>query len=129
VLSVNDKKFSVSLSMYFGVHWTEDRLKLPQEGSNFTAANWLPIDLDFMKNLWIPNVFVYNLNSFTALDCLKKLAGLWIVKDRDFFYNQVSEKEASNNIILLKTFFFSIFFYRAKFLRFFAGLSHAIKFP
>jgi hypothetical protein len=49
----------------------------------------LPIDLEFMKNLWIPNVFVYNLNSFTALDCLKKLAGLWIVEDRDFFYNQV----------------------------------------
>jgi hypothetical protein len=47
--------------MYFGVHWTEDRLKLPVEGSNFTAANWLPIDLEFMKNLWIPNVFVYNL--------------------------------------------------------------------
>ncbi len=45
---------------------------------------------DFMKNLWIPNVFVYNLNSFTGLDCLKKLAGLWIVKDKDLFYNQVS---------------------------------------
>jgi hypothetical protein len=98
--------------MYFGVHWTEDRLKLPVPESNFTAANWLPIDLvsylsisticilslkskmvagfqDFMKNLWIPNVFVYNLNSFTALDCLKKLAGLWIVKDKELFYNQV----------------------------------------
>jgi len=42
-----------------------------------------------MKNLWIPNVFVYNLNSFNALDCLKKLAGLWIVKDKELFYNQV----------------------------------------
>ena len=89
VLRVDDKKFSVSLSMYFGVQWTEDRMKVPAEGSNFSAANWLPIDLEFMKNLWIPNVFVYNLNSFTALDCLKKLAGLWIVEDRDFFYNQV----------------------------------------
>ncbi len=52
----------------------------------------MPIDLDFMKNLWIPNVFVYNLNSFKALDCLKKLAGLWIVKDKDLFYNQVCSK-------------------------------------
>ena len=42
-----------------------------------------------MKNLWIPNVFVYNLVSFKALDCLEKLAGLWIVNDRDLFYNQV----------------------------------------
>ena len=47
---------------------------------------------DFMKHLWIPNVFVYNLVSFKALDCLKKLAGLWIVNDRDLFYNQVSVK-------------------------------------
>ena len=42
-----------------------------------------------MKHLWIPNVFVYNLVSFKALDCLQKLAGLWIVKDRDILYNQV----------------------------------------
>jgi len=42
-----------------------------------------------MKNLWVPNVFVYNLVSFKALDCLKKLAGMWVVKDKDLFYNQV----------------------------------------
>ena len=34
-------------------------------------------------------MFVYNLVSFKALDCLEKLAGLWIVNDRDLFYNQV----------------------------------------
>ena len=45
VLRVDDKNFRVSLSMYFGVHWTEDRLKLPSLESNFSAANWLPIDL------------------------------------------------------------------------------------
>ena len=35
VLRVDDKQFSVAIDMYFGVHWTERRLKLPtfQNGS------------------------------------------------------------------------------------------------
>ena len=52
-------------------------------------ANWLPIDLAFMSNLWLPNVFVYNLVSFDALECIEKLAGLWIIEENKIFYNQV----------------------------------------
>ena len=74
--------------MYFGVYWKEDRLKLPPS-ANFSEPVWLPLDLDFMKYLWVPNVFVYNLVSFRTLDCLKKLAGLWVVSGQTLFYNQV----------------------------------------
>ena len=86
--------------MYFGVIWTESRLKLPKGGGvNAThgaggakpnEAIWLPVDLNFMRHLWVPNIFVYNLASFQALTCLEKLAGLWIIDDKKFFYNQVS---------------------------------------
>ena len=55
----------------------------------FQQANWLPIDLNFMQHLWVPNIFVYNLASFEALNCLEKLAGLWIVDHKNLFYNQV----------------------------------------
>ena len=90
VLRVDDKKFSVQLNMYFGVFWTEQRLKLPKyQNGSMQDANWLPIDLNFMQHLWVPNVFVYNLASFEALDCLEKLAGLWIVNSNNLFYNQV----------------------------------------
>ena len=89
VLRVDDKKFSVSLSMYFGVVWKEVRLIMPPPGSNNSGATWLPLDLDFMQHLWVPNVFVYNLVSFAAVDCLEKLAGIWILKENYFFYNQV----------------------------------------
>ena len=44
-----------------------------------------------MHHLWIPNVFVYNLVSFKALECLEKLAGLWFVEGKKLFYNQVSK--------------------------------------
>jgi hypothetical protein len=86
VLRVDDKKFSVTLSMYFGVFWTEDRLLLPNAS---VRAEWVPIDMEFMRLLWVPNAFVYHLVSFDALQCLQKLAGLWIVKDDELFYNQV----------------------------------------
>ncbi len=42
-----------------------------------------------MQNLWMPNVFVYNLVSFDALECLQKLAGMWIKRGKSFVYNQV----------------------------------------
>eukprot|EP00093_Oithona_nana_P008850 08850.XXX_313244_316909_1 [CDS] Oithona nana genome sequencing. len=74
--------------MYFGVVWKEVRLIMPPPGSNNSGATWLPLDLDFMQHLWVPNVFVYNLVSFAAVDCLEKLAGIWILKENYFFYNQ-----------------------------------------
>lgn len=96
VLRVDDKKFSVSLSLYFGVVWKEHRLIMPPPSSNNSGASWLPIDLDFMNNLWVPNAFVYDLVDFTAVTCLEKLAGLWILKDNILFYNQVSNSVNQN---------------------------------
>ena len=91
VLEVDDKNFSVKINMYFGVFWTEERLKLSKgfNASGISSARWLPIDLKFMDHLSVPNVFVYNLVAFTSLECLQKLSGLWIVDDKDLFYNQV----------------------------------------
>ena len=86
MLKVNDKEFSVTLSMYFGVMWTEDRLVARRDEFN---PDWLPINMEFMDSLWVPNVFIYELVSFKALECLKKLAGLWFIKDKELFYNQV----------------------------------------
>ena len=42
-----------------------------------------------MKYLWIPNVFIYNLDTFDAMFSLQKLSGLWIIEKQDLFYNQV----------------------------------------
>ena len=50
---------------------------------------WLPLDPNFMKYLWIPNVFIYNLDTFDAMFSLQKLSGLWIIEKQDLFYNQV----------------------------------------
>ena len=77
--------------MYFGVHWKEDRLMMPPPESNNSGAEWVPIDLEFMEYLWVPNIFVYDIAEFNAIECLKRLAGIWVVKERELFYNQVSQ--------------------------------------
>ena len=89
VLGVDDKMFAVKLNMYFGIQWTEERLKLPKRYNKSASLRWIPIDQNFMDHLWVPNVFVYNLEEFENLECLQKLNGLWIVENKEFFYNQV----------------------------------------
>ena len=36
---------------------------------------WYPVSLEFLNDLWIPNVFIYNLKSFQNIAVLKRLAG------------------------------------------------------
>ena len=36
---------------------------------------WCPVSLEFLNDLWIPNVFIYNLKSFQNIAVLKRLAG------------------------------------------------------
>ncbi len=87
VLNVNDKEFSVTLTMYFTVKWEEQRLM-----TNMSLGDdvWTPIDLQFLDHLWVPNIFIYNLRSFTALNVLQKLAGVWFLGTDKVYYNQAT---------------------------------------
>ena len=86
VLQVNDKEFSVTLTMYFSVQWEEPRIVT---NNTVEEGEWTPIDLQFLNNLWVPNIFIYDLRSFSAMSVLKKLAGVWIVEGKAIYYNQV----------------------------------------
>ena len=51
-------------------------------------GQWTPIDLQFMNHLWVPNIFIYDLRSFNALNVLKKLAGIWIIEGKQIYFSQ-----------------------------------------
>ncbi len=58
VLTVNDKEFSVTLTMYFSVKWEEPRLVT---NVTMSEGEWIPVDLNFLSHLWVPNIFIYDL--------------------------------------------------------------------
>ena len=49
-----------------------------------------PVNLELIKNLWLPNIFIYNLKSFKTIDVLSKLAGLWIDSKKRIYYSQAT---------------------------------------
>ena len=86
-MAVNDKQFCVTISMYFNVQWFEPRF---QTNNTDLEGVWTPIDLQFMENLWVPNIFIYDLRTFTALNVLKKLAGVWIIEGNQVYFSQAT---------------------------------------
>ncbi len=87
VLQINDKEFSVTLTMYFAVRWHEPRMIT---NNTVTEGEWTPIDMQFLNHLWVPNIYIYDLKAFNALSVLKKLAGVWIVGGKEIYYNEVN---------------------------------------
>ena len=72
ILSVNDKEFSITMSMYFSVMWQESRIVTKNE---IEPGFWYPVSLEFLDYLWTPNIFIYNLKSFNSAKVLNRLAG------------------------------------------------------
>ena len=72
ILSVNDKDFSITMSMYFSVMWQESRIVTKNE---IEPGFWYPVSLEFLDYLWTPNIFIYNLKSFNSAKVLNRLAG------------------------------------------------------
>ena len=52
--------------------WSEHRI---WTNNSLEPDFWYPVSLEFLQDLWIPNVFIYNLKSFSSLQVLKRLAG------------------------------------------------------
>ena len=50
----------------------------------------VPVNLELVKDLWLPNIFIYNLKTFKVIDVLSKLSGLWIDTDKNVLYSQAT---------------------------------------
>ena len=97
VLRINDGTYSITFSTYFNVQWNERRLNLQpdfgaslKEAPNSTDTVMVPMNLEFIKELWVPNIFIYNLKTYKVIDVLSKLAGLWIDTEKNVLYSQAT---------------------------------------
>ena len=73
VFGVNDIKFTVSLTMYFGIRWQEPRLL--KNKSNSYDGTFERVDLDMLQDLWLPSVYILNLKSYKTLNVFSDFAG------------------------------------------------------
>ena len=67
-LSGNIAWSTILIQHHFQQYYHQQCLDYPQD-------SWYPVSLEFLTDLWIPNVFIYNLKSFQSIAVLKRLAG------------------------------------------------------
>jgi len=94
VLRINDKDYSITFATYFNVEWIERRLYIDPDfyALHNTSKDQVLItmNLEFVKDLWLPNIFIYNLKTYKVIDVLSKLAGLWIDPNKNVLYSQAT---------------------------------------
>ena len=76
IVEVNDKDFSVTVSMYLGVGWEDFQLT-----ENFVckkAPCHVPIDTEVLSKIWHPDVYIYNMKSIQVLKVLSKFEGRYL---------------------------------------------------
>merc|ERR1719320_1459219 len=83
---INDETYSITFSTYLVMEWTDRRLHVDQS----LGSDYIPLDVDFLKSLWVPKIFVYNLKKFEVVDAMSKLDGLMVNKHNNVFYSQLA---------------------------------------
>ena len=89
---IDDKDFSITLNAFFLVRWKDERLVIDQEkiegnlGPEDDPNAWIPVDVSFIKEFWLPDAEILNLKEFKTLDVLSKLEGLWLNRKYEIMY-------------------------------------------
>ena len=55
-----------------------------RKGEDFDT--WIPVDVSFVKEFWLPDAEILNLKEFKTLDVLSKLEGLWLNGKYEIMY-------------------------------------------
>ena len=71
ILAVNDADFTVTFRGYIRISWNDPRII----GPNSTKELKTPLDLEFLKYLWKPDLEVLHLKQIRTFKFLKKLEG------------------------------------------------------
>ena len=76
VYEVDDIRYTVSFTMYFGVRWHEPRMITIGKANYSDALTAEPLNLDMLSYLWLPAIYVLNLKSYKTLDIFSQFAGI-----------------------------------------------------
>jgi len=93
ILKIDDRDFTIEINAYFIVKWRDKRLEVDAQAieNHFDAlghdsTDWVPVELELVERLWIPDAEILRLKGFSGLSVLNKLQGLWMSKEREVLY-------------------------------------------
>ena len=73
VVDIDDIHFTVSFIMYLGVRWKEPRFV--EKTTPHPIQPHKTLTLHFLDTVWVPDIYVYNLNSIKGLEIFTDFAG------------------------------------------------------
>jgi len=85
VISVDENEFSITFETFFNIDWQDERLEITK---HHTKAGLMPVDEELIDDIWKPNVFIYDLNSFEVTEVLGKSSGVWVDEMKNVLYSQ-----------------------------------------
>ena len=60
--------------MYLNLYWNEPRIL-----NNQTDGIFRPVDLSLLKDLWVPDIYIYNLKSISKQSIFTDFAGMYVL--------------------------------------------------
>jgi hypothetical protein len=72
------------ISDFVEFRWTDKRIIIDHQKlasilrKGEDSDTWIPVDVSFVKEFWLPDAEILNLKEFKTLDVLSKLEGLWL---------------------------------------------------
>ena len=73
VIGVDEKDFSFTFAGYLNLEWNEPRLEVRNNNTDNTGM--MPVEAGIMKELWMPNLFIYNLKTLDVIEVLETISG------------------------------------------------------
>ena len=77
IIEVDDKEFSVTLSMYLAISWKD--LSLTKTQVCESKPCYVPLDPEMISKIWHPDLYIYNLKSAQVLKVLDRFEGLFLI--------------------------------------------------
>ena len=88
---IDDHEFSVTLRGYLGMYWTEPRLIYDVKSNvNVSESDWISVDGDFIKELWLPDLEMYDIKEFKSQHIVSKLQGLYLSPNSRIYYSMAA---------------------------------------
>ena len=85
IRATNDKEMTITADIIFSLYWVDNRLKTRFSNKEKTQGRAV-LEYENVKEIWLPDIYIYNLSEFNFLEVESKLGGLSLLSN--FYWEQ-----------------------------------------